>query len=376
MLPIAGDQLKLVMDAVHYRPAVSVILPFHTKSNLNAEFKQSLKFSLDEAERKLSADYPKELAAIVMRKLHHLSDGLLVNTSKKGVALFASPVFEKLIYLDVEVESKIVIDESFEIRDLVYNRNESQLHYLLLLVSGEECRLFLGNHQHLLPVKIQVPSTLADYRHDAPQRVANFSDPGAFKEILVEKFLRGVDKELTDLLHEHHLPVFVTGSTPILGLFRTVTHNAKAITKYIEGNYIERNTHQLQQLIQPHLEEWKRQIQIQLLRQIETAANQKKLSAGIEQVWQSIYDKNARLLVVEKEFMVSCEQVQNGKVVFNERTSEPGFSRTHDAVDDAIEAILKNGGDVAFVEKGLLTPYEHIALIQFFSQTSTAPMLH
>lgn len=367
MVPIANDQLKQVMDAVHYRPAVSVILPFHTKSNLNSEFKQSLKFSLDEAERKLNDDYPQELAAIVMRKLHHLSDGLLVNTGKKGVALFASPVFEKLVYLDVDVEAKIVIDESFEIRDLVYNRKELQLHYLLLLVSGEECRLFLGDHQHLLPVKMQVPSTLADYQHDAHQRVANFSDPGVFKEIQVEKLIRSIDKELTDLLHQHHLPVFVTGSTPILGMFRSVTHNTKAIIQYIEGNYIDRNPHQLHQIIQPHLEEWKHQMQIQILLQIETAANQKKLAAGIEQVWQSIYAKNARLLVVEKEFMVSCEQVQNGKVVFKERAKEPVFSHTHDAVDDAIELILKNGGDVAFVEKGLLTPYDHIALIKFYS---------
>lgn len=368
MLPIAGDQLKQVMDAVHYRPAVSVILPFQTRSNLNSEFKQALKFSLDEVERKLTDEYPEELRRIVMRKLHHLSDGLLVNTAKKGVALYASPVFEKLVYLDVEVESRIVIDESFEIRDLVYNHKELQLHFLLLLLSGEECRLFLGDYQHLLPVKMQVPAKLADYVHDAPERIANFSDPGTFKEIQVEKLLRSVDKELTDLLHEHHLQVFVMGSTPVLGLFRSVTHNSKAIIEFVEGNYIDRNSHQLHQLIQPHLEKWKHQLQLQLLRQIENGANQKKLAAGIEQVWQSIYEKNGRLLIVEKDFMVSCEQVQNGRVVFKERAKEPVFSHTHDAVDDAIELILKNGGDVAFVEKGLLAAYDHIALIKFYPQ--------
>lgn len=352
---------------MHYRPAVSVILPFQIRSNLNSEFKQALKFSLDEVERKLTDDYPEELRRIVMRKLHHLSDGLRIDTTKKGVALYASPVFEKLVYLDIEVESRIVIDESFEIRDLVYNYKELQLHFLLLLLSSEECRLFLGDYQHLLPVKMQVPAKLADYVHDAPERVANFSDPGAFKEIQIEKLLRSVDKELTDLLHEHHLQVFVMGSTPVLGLFRSVTHNSKSIIEFVEGNYIDRNAHQLHQLIQPHLEKWKHQLQLQLLRQIEIAANQKKLAVGIEQIWQSIYEKNGRLLIVEKDFMVSCEQVQNGRVVFKERAKEPVFSHTHDAVDDAIELILKNGGDVAFVEKGLLNAYEHIALIKFYS---------
>jgi hypothetical protein len=367
MVPLANDQLKQVMDAVHYRPAVSVILPFHTKSNLNSEFKHSLKFSLDEVERRLLSDFPQELTRVVMQKLHHLSDALIINTTKKGVALYASPVFEQLVYLDTEVEAKIVIDESFEVRDLVYNRKELQLHYLLLLLSGDECRLFLGNHQRLMQVKMQVPSTLDDYAKDAPERVANFSDPGVYKEKLIEKMIRNVDKELTDVLHEHPLPVFVLGSNSILGIFRSVTHNTRTIVELIEGNYLDKNINQLRQLLQPHLSQWKHQLQVKLLQQIEEAANQKKLAAGMEQIWPCIQDKNGRLLVVEKDFKVSGEQIQYGKIEFKETNTKHSFSEAQDAVDDAIELVLKNGGDVAFVDKGLLAAYNHIALIKFYS---------
>lgn len=366
MLPIINDDLTLLMNAVHYRPAVSIILPFHTKTNLASEFQHSLKFAMNEVERKLSAEYPFEQAITVMNKLHHLTDKLEVNKNKKGVALFASPIFEKLIYLNVDVEPKTVVEESFEIRDIVYDAKESQVHYLLLMLGGDKCQLFLGNHFHLLPVKMQVPSTLEDYINDAPQRVTNFSDPDAFKEAQVEKLIRSVDKELSNTLHEHKLPVFVAGSKSILGVFKSISHNEKSIEQYIEGNYFDKSLNQLQQIIQPFIQEWRRRRQLNLLQQIEEAANQKKLAVGMEQVWNDIYNKKGRLLVVEKDFIASGEHVNDGFVFYKPTSTENKYSYMHDVVDDAIELILTNGGDVAFVENGLLDSYDHIALIKYY----------
>ena len=48
------------------------------------------------------------------------------NTYKKSIAIYVSPVFEKVLYLDIAVEEKIIIDESFEIRDLVSCKREIQ----------------------------------------------------------------------------------------------------------------------------------------------------------------------------------------------------------------------------------------------------------
>ena len=37
-----------------------------------------------------------------------------------------------------------------------------------------------------------------------------------------------------------------------------------------------------------------------------------------------------------------------------------------DAVDDFIEMVLHSGGDVEFVDEGILNGYEHIALIEYY----------
>ena len=65
-----------------------------------------------------SENYPADVEIMMMKKLRTIIKNLNFNTHKKSIAIFLSPVFEKVLYLDISVEEKIIIDESFEIRDL------------------------------------------------------------------------------------------------------------------------------------------------------------------------------------------------------------------------------------------------------------------
>ena len=48
----------------------------------------------------------------------------------------------------------------------------------------------------------------------------------------------------------------------------------------------------------------------------------------------------------------------------DETNSSPFYIK--DAVDDVIENLLENGGDVEFVDEGVLVAYRHIALILYY----------
>jgi stalled ribosome rescue protein Dom34 len=65
-----------------------------------------------------------------------------------------------------------------------------------------------------------------------------------------------------------------------------------------------------------------------------------KLCYGLKAVWNTATHRRSRLLVVEETFM-------------------------GELVDDIIEKVLKDGGDVEFVEQGTLSGYQQIALIEF-----------
>ncbi len=65
-----------------------------------------------------------------------------------------------------------------------------------------------------------------------------------------------------------------------------------------------------------------------------------KLCYGLKAVWNTATHRKGRLLVVEENFM-------------------------EELVDDIIEKVLKDGGDVEFVAQGTLSGYQQIALIEF-----------
>lgn len=366
MKQVLSPELKEVIEVQHYRPSVSVILPFSTKIALRAEFDKDLKYAIDNVTRQLHNQYPEDLSAVVLEKIRSLTDDLKIPDRKSGIAIFASPVFSKVYFLDSTPESRIVIDESFEIRDLLFSENKIRPH-LLLSLSGENCKLFLSDGRDLLPIKLNTPDSIEAYRSDPKERVANFTDPVAFKTNLVEKFLRAVDKELVHTAQAGKYPVFLMGSKTVLGLFQSLTNAESYIKGFVEGNFETESLRDILHAAQPEIEKWQRNEQLALLSQIEETENKHRLASGIESVWKAAYEKKGKLLIVEKNYMASGEHISGGQIVYKPTGLQNDFHTSTDIVDDVMELVLKNGGNVTFVEDGLLHMYGHIALIKYFT---------
>jgi len=365
MNTIITPEIREVMEAVHYRPAVSIIIPFEQKMNLKNELTHSLKIASDKVERELLDNYKEELCSLVMHRLRAIIKDLKIDTHKKCIAIFVSPVFEKVMYLDIAVEERIIVDESFEIRDLVYSKKE--LHkYLVILLSEKESRMYLGNSDTLIRLVTNKPESVDEYINEVPERVANFSDISDRKETILKKFLHNIDISLESILKSYPLPLFVFGTRKTTGYFKNLTKNNEAVIEYVHGNFEEATHEQLKDIIKPHVADWKKLKQIRLLRQLEAAAGDKKLAVGMKDVWHEAMNQKGRLLVVEKDYMYAAEHGSTQDVI--SEASEPfrKISYIKDAVDDVIEKILESGGDVEFVDKNLLTNYNHIALIKYY----------
>lgn len=359
-----NHEIREILDAVHYRPAVTIIMPFEPKMSLKAEISQALKFAMDKVARELTEHYPGELSALVMHKLSGLVKNLNFNTHKKSIAIYVSPVFEKVLYLDIPVDQKIIVDDSFEIRDLVYSKKE--LHkYLVLVLSGKESRVYLGNTTTFARIVSNTAESVHAYVNDSPERVSNFTDKSAHKEILMEKFLHHIDNALGLILKAHPLPLFVIGTERIVGHFLKLSQHSKAVVDTVRGNYEEASPEQLKELLAPYVADWKKVRQKDLLNMLEEAADQKKLATGMKDVWRQAMNHKGRLLVVEKNYMYAAERrnedtINKIAVPFNK------FSYIRDAVDDVIEKVLENGGDVEFVDAEVLKGYDRIALVQYY----------
>ena len=226
--------------------------------------------------------------------------------------------------------------------------------------------MYLGNTNHFIRIVTGIPESIAAYKNDSPERVANFSDSAEQKEILIDQFLHHIDKALDNILKRFHLPLFVLGAERILGHFKKLTKHSGAVSKYIHGNYEEATFPELNQLLAPHVADWKKEKQRELLKKLEVANGKMQLAMGIKDVWREAMNHKGRLLLVEKNYMVAARHGSQEAVIYNEESSGNTSLYIKDAVDDIIEKVLENGGDVEFVDEGLLKAYQQIALIQYY----------
>lgn len=131
ILPSISD----VIDSTPYRPCVSIVLPFEPKMTPKPELIRQLKLAIDKAEQKIRENYNNELAKLVLRKLKALSGNLNFSTFKKSIAIYISPLFEKVLYLDIPLQEKVIVNGAFEIRDLLYAKQELR-QYMVLVLTG------------------------------------------------------------------------------------------------------------------------------------------------------------------------------------------------------------------------------------------------
>jgi hypothetical protein len=358
-----SDDLIEVMHASPYRPSVTIILPFEPRLSLVSELEYSLKIASDKIKYELYESYSSGIVLPLIQKLNRLIAELDYKTKKSSIAIYLSPVFEKVIYLDTKEDERIMVDSSFEIRDLVYSNRH--LHkYLLLILSGKESQLYLGNSEKF--EKLASSGSVYAHINDAPEKVLNFSDMSERKQIIRDKFLQHTDNLLDKVLKEHQYPLFVLGTEKLLGHFKKHTKHSNTVFKYISGNYEDHTLGQLRAIMQPYIASWFRTQQSAVLAQLEKAADKKKLVYGIKNVWNAVNNFHGRLLVVERNFMVAARFTKKNDSIELAKKPYDKQADTLDIVDDVIEKVLENGGDVEFVDKDLLKAYNQIALVKYY----------
>ena len=64
--------------------------------------------------------------------------------------------------------------------------------------------------------------------------------------------------------------------------------------------------------------------------------------------------------------MYAAQHGSNGDIIYKVTEPYNKFSYIKDAVDDVMEKVLENGGDVEFVDTDVLKDYHHIALVLYY----------
>jgi len=130
----------------------------------------------------------------------------------------------------------------------------------------------------------------------------------------------------------------------------------------VEGNFDYSSTREILEKISPALKLKFATEQDRALRLLDQAIENKTYVSGISNVWRAAAEKNGKLLIVEKDYFIAAKL---GKDQFTLITDidENAMYVIKDAVEDVIELVLRQGGDVVFIENGMLKEHSGIALI-------------
>ncbi len=362
MKTFATPVIQEEVPGLHYGPAVTIIMPFEPKMKPKEVITKALTKLLDQVEEELLENYCDDMGMLVLQKLKGVISHLNFSTFKKSVAIYISPYFEKLLYLNFEVEEKLTIEPSFKIRDLVNNRKLPQ-DYLVLFISGKESHIYQGDAGSLRRMVSNTPESFYSSLNQVCNKETGDADPGEKKHRLTEAFLHHIDNSLRTILSTNECPLYVVGPDSVITLFQKITQHAGLIVAYIQVPYEEAGLKHIRTVIEPHITDWKKVYETYLVNRLERAQQIKRLAMGPGNVWKQAQNRKGKLLVVEANYTPRAQTQGEDAAISHAIGHYSKYSYIQDAVDEVIERVLENGGDVAFTSEGALQEFQHIALI-------------
>ncbi len=324
--------------AVTAGPFITIIEPFEHRMSAVEDLKHRIKCAADQASKELAEKFPLK-AGELTGKLYHFLETL--NYAKqKSILIILGDQLEKAIYFNEPVVEKIQVSDVFDAEDL-YLEQEPAFNFLLLLLSANSAKLFLGDVKldHLDPVPI--PGEALE--RDLPERISNFSDMDERKQITIKKFFRQIDESLSQVLKSHPFPLILACTNKSKGYFNEISSNREKISEFLEGNYEDATESELLVLLQPALERLQKEQQLKLINQLEEAHNRHEAVEGIHEVLNAAKEGKGRMLLIEKDY----KELIGGR----------------DLVPLTIAQVMSYGGEVKFLTKGILMNHSPVSMI-------------
>jgi hypothetical protein len=356
---ITRHDLKELQSMVSV-PALSILLPTYRNFPDNKKDPIRVKNLVDEATERLSKEFSQREIEPLLLRLETLAADINYNHTQDGLALFVNHDFAKKFYLPFPVPERVVIDQTFATRDLVYGMHRN-LRYWVFLLSQNATRLLAGTGENLeevfddnFPMQMTGPA--------ATQPIPYSADT-AYVDDRHRRFFQQVDRAFATYAQDEPepLPLILGGVDRQISFFKEVSEYKGAIAGTLTGNFDRATVSELAPDIWEIVQSVRQQRHDDALKVLDEATGQQKVVSTIEEVWRLANDGRGKLLLVEKNYHVPAVVTENGGL---EVVKESGGTNVmDDAVDEIIETVLLKGGEVELMDDGELSNHQKIALI-------------
>ncbi|MFC9324352.1 chemotaxis protein [Kitasatospora sp. NPDC057015] len=343
-------------------PAVSVVMPTHRSEPDNAQDPVRLRNLVAEAKNRLHADEAVSRAdrldvveqldrAVAEVDLVHAEDGLLI---------FAAPGEHQVWSLPRSVPERVVFSDTFLTRNLVATHAAAAPSWVLT-VSAERAALFGGAGDRLAEaVGRGFPVELRPDLPDVERKERIGDVPSTFRDEQTRHYLREADAALAAVLEAEPRPLYVLGEAAALAELDEVGTAAKAaVARVTRGGLGRASAAVVREAVAGAAAEQAVRAVAQAKERLEQALGVKSLAAGIDEVWQSVAEGRAALVVLEEDYWEPVRVTDNHLVPAPAGESDV----REDMVDEIVERALDTGAQVEFVPNGELTGHGRIAAV-------------
>jgi len=352
------------------------------KALLAAEKKPCLTIILSTEERsfddreKLQLELKKEIAQVgqyggaIGAELMEPALGLLgqvdLNRLQKGIGIFVSRDIARLVYFPFPVKSRTVINDAFDLRDVLYTLGK-QTSYAVLLLSKGNTRLFEAEGTWLrevvndhFPKKYEEEFQFEHIHPARPGQQFYTDEESKIDQSRLEDFFRSIDHALNGFLQQRPLVVFAVDKH--LSTFKKVSRHADEIAGQVTGNYDHTSIAEIGKMAWLAMEVYNEQKQQEVDAWIDEARNKKRFVSGVQEVWDAVREARGYRLFLERDYTCPAYANRQTRELVLEGDDEH-YEEVPDAVESIIDMALNKGTEIYTVDNGQLAVYDHIALI-------------
>lgn len=338
-------------------PALSILLPTHRTSPDNRQDPIRVKNLVDEAKQRLGTEFSSRELEPLLQRLETLVDAIDYPHTLDGLALYASHDFAKAYILPFPVPARVVIDQTFATRDLVYGMHRA-LRYWVLLLSQSSTRLLAGTGETLeeiqdqhFPMQMTGPGATTALPPDSDS---------SYLDARLRQFFQQVNEAFLTYAQDDELSLVVGGVDRQVSFFKEVSQST-AIAGILNGNFDRATLPELTEPVWSIMQSVRQSQQSDALQSFDQAMGAQKVALMIEEIWRLAHEGRGKLLIVEKNYHVPAIVAANGGLELVEQVG--GTEVMDDAVDEIMEIVLGKGGNVALVEDGSIPGGQPIALV-------------
>lgn len=365
------DMQKTLQDLQKHKakPAVSIFVKTHRTFPDNDKDAIALKNQLKFAQSHLKQQYDEQTSQQIMQQIHQHTDELNSNYNLDSLAIFASPEQAQLIRFPFDTPERVIINDQFAVRDIV-RYLASGVHYYVLVLTREKGRLIEALNDRVIhefgPADTHMQDVLP---HGAfPVVTDSLATTSAAERAVNEEnylkvFINRIDKNLQAMRGQRSLPVIVVGDKRNIGYYREVCDQPAAIIAAVD-NVTHLDNAEAQHIVsgvQPALQDYRRQQQKQSMQSLQALKGTAQIRTDLQDIYQAALEGNSATLYVRRGYMLPghLDPVQRSVVFSNNPDSEP---QQNDIVDDLIELVRKNGGQIVFLDPDIMDSQQTLVL--------------